>query len=92
MYQARHLSFTQTLLPLPRYGILEEIEDALSCIKVIAFDQDSIRLSLTTYIPKFEDRPQKVEIAFGASQVNHELLIEVVDESIQLETAEVSFC
>ncbi|KAK4762052.1 hypothetical protein SAY87_029936 [Trapa incisa] len=72
-----------------RYVIVEEIEDALSCMKVLEFDQNSIRFSLRTYIPKFEDRQQKVEIACGTSQVDHELIIEVVDEKLQLQSAEI---
>ncbi|OWM75118.1 uncharacterized protein LOC116209304 [Punica granatum] len=72
-----------------RYDIIEQIEDTLSGIKVIEFDQNIIRLSLKTYVPKFEGNQQKVEDAIETSEVNHEVLIEVVDTNLEIESVEI---
>ncbi|BFG15433.1 hypothetical protein CerSpe_017070 [Prunus speciosa] len=49
-------------------------------LKVIAFEGNCVRLSLRTYIPKLEDlfSPKKVGDATEPSEVNHELLIELL--------------
>ncbi|KAG8636902.1 uncharacterized protein LOC110601451 isoform X2 [Manihot esculenta] len=74
-----------------RIDAVEQIEDALSGLKVIEFDGVYIRLSLRTYLPKLEDLlcPQKIEDAAEPSEVNHELLIEVVNGSMELKNAEI---
>ncbi|PQM42653.1 uncharacterized protein Pyn_16386 [Prunus yedoensis var. nudiflora] len=59
----------------------EQIEDAVTGLKVIACEGNCVRLSLRTYIPKLEDlfSPKKVGDATEPSKVNHELLIELLE-------------
>ncbi|KAJ9153991.1 hypothetical protein P3X46_027372 [Hevea brasiliensis] len=74
-----------------RIDAVEQIEDTLSGLKVIEFDGICIRLSLRTYLPKLEDLlcQQKIEGAAEPSEVNHELLIEVVNGTMELKNAEI---
>lgn len=83
--------FKYLFIVILRIDAVEQIEDALSGLKVIEFDGVYIRLSLRTYLPKLEDllSPQKIEDAAEPSEVNHELLIEVVNGSMELKNAEV---
>ncbi|XP_050219542.1 uncharacterized protein LOC126669938 [Mercurialis annua] len=69
---------------------VEQIEEAFSGLKVIEFDGSYIRLSLQTYLPKFEDLmcQHKIEDA-EPSEVIHEFLIEVVSESMELRNVEM---
>ncbi|VVA34046.1 PREDICTED: RNA-directed DNA polymerase (reverse mRNAase)-related family [Prunus dulcis] len=61
----------------------ERIEDAV--------EGNCIRLSLRTYIPKLEDlfSPKKVGDATEPSEVNHELLMELLEGTIGLRNVEV---
>lgn len=75
-----------------RFDAIEQIEDALTGLKVIAFTENCIRLSLRTYIPKLEGllHQHTIEDISEASEVNHELLIEVREGTMELKSVEVS--
>ena len=62
-------------------------------LKVIDFEGNCIRLSLTTFIPNLEGllREHKIENVNEPSELNHELLIEVMDKSMELKNVEVWF-
>lgn len=55
--------------------------------KVAAFTENCIRLSLQTYIPKLEGS-RKIE-GIEPSVLNHELLIEVLEGTMELKSVEV---
>ncbi|BBG93383.1 hypothetical protein Prudu_001376 [Prunus dulcis] len=69
----------------------EQIGDAVTGLKVIAFEGNCVRLSLRTYIPKLEDlfSPKKVGDATEPSEVNHELLIELLEGTMGLRNVEI---
>lgn len=73
------------------FEVVEKIEDALSGLKVLEFEGNSIRLSLTTYIPNMDNMIclQKVELSVEPSEQNHELLMELVDGTLELKNAEI---
>lgn len=70
----------------------EKIEDEFTGLKVISFGENCIRLSLRTYIPKLEELlpQQKIADAIEPSHVNHELLIELLEGTLDLRNVEVS--
>lgn len=70
---------------------IEQIEDALTGLKVLAFDKNCIRLSLQTYMPTVEGISylQRVEDAIDTSVLNHELLIEVFEGTMKLKDVQV---
>ncbi|XP_030534059.1 uncharacterized protein LOC115743430 isoform X2 [Rhodamnia argentea] len=68
---------------------VEQIEDALTGLKVIEIDGSCIRLSLNTYLPKYESYQQKMEEAIETVELNHELLIELVDGCLELKNVEI---
>lgn len=73
-----------------RFDATEQIEDLMTCLKVIAFTENCIRVSLRTYIPKLEGLYQlKIEDSIEPSEVNHELLIEVMEGTMELKSVEV---
>ncbi|EEF44176.1 conserved hypothetical protein [Ricinus communis] len=74
-----------------RVDAVEQIEEALSGLKVIEFDGSCIRLSLRTYLPKLDDVmcQHKTEDTAEPSEVNHELLIEVVSGTMELKNVEI---
>lgn len=74
-----------------RFDTIEQIEDSLSSIKVTEFDKNFIRLSLKTFFPKVKGSNQNFEDAFEneRSQLNHELLIEVMDGYLEPAKVEV---
>ncbi|KDP39341.1 hypothetical protein JCGZ_01098 [Jatropha curcas] len=74
-----------------RLDTIEQIEDTMSGLKVIDFDGTSIRLSLRTYLPKLEELlcQQKIEVTAEPSEVNHDLLIEVVNGTMELKNVEM---
>ncbi|KAF6166368.1 hypothetical protein GIB67_034919 [Kingdonia uniflora] len=74
-----------------RINAIEWIQDAMTGLKIIEFGGNCIRLSLTTFIPTLEDLlgSQKVEYAKAPFALNHELLIEVMDETMELKNAEL---
>ncbi|XP_004298205.1 PREDICTED: uncharacterized protein LOC101299292 isoform X1 [Fragaria vesca subsp. vesca] len=65
----------------------EQFEDAFSGIKVISFEESCIRLSLSTYVPKSKGLSQ--QIIEDTTSVNHELLIELVEGTMDLSDAEI---
>ncbi|XP_054804668.1 uncharacterized protein LOC129307782 isoform X2 [Prosopis cineraria] len=60
------------------FDVVEQIEDALMGLKVLAFDENCIRLSLQTHMPNID-----------AAEVNHELLIEVLEGTMKLKNVQV---
>ncbi|KAF8034790.1 hypothetical protein BT93_C0954 [Corymbia citriodora subsp. variegata] len=68
---------------------VEQIEDTLTGLKVIEIDGSCIRLSLTTYLPQYESYQQKIEEAIETVELNHELLIELVDGCLELKNVEI---
>ncbi|KAG2721086.1 hypothetical protein I3760_02G065200 [Carya illinoinensis] len=72
------------------FDATEQIEDLMTCLKVIAFTENCIRISLRTYIPKLEGLyQQKIEDCIEPSEVNHELLIEVMEGTMELKSVEI---
>ncbi|KAB1213636.1 hypothetical protein CJ030_MR5G020295 [Morella rubra] len=71
---------------------IEQIEDGLTGLKVIAFTENCIRLSLQTYITELEDllHQQKIEQIVEPFEVIHELLIEVLEGTMELKSVEFS--
>ncbi|KAF5738380.1 hypothetical protein HS088_TW13G01279 [Tripterygium wilfordii] len=75
---------------IKRVGAIGQIEDALTGLKVIDFDGTSIRLSLQTYLPKTEFLSQQsVEDISEPFDVNHELLLEILDGTMDIKTVEI---
>ncbi|XP_059651305.1 uncharacterized protein LOC132298936 isoform X2 [Cornus florida] len=74
-----------------RFEAIEKIEDALTGLKVIEFEGNHIRLSLKTYMPNSERllNQQKFENITEPLEQNHELLIEVVDGTMELKNVEI---
>ncbi|KAL3506441.1 hypothetical protein ACH5RR_031823 [Cinchona calisaya] len=74
-----------------RFEVVEKIEDAFSGLKVVEFEGNSIRLSLRTYMPNMESISflQKVEDLIEPLEQNHELLLELVDGTMDLRNAEI---
>ncbi|KAF5452114.1 hypothetical protein F2P56_027147 [Juglans regia] len=72
------------------FDATEQIEDLMTCLKVIAFTENCIRISLRTYIPKLEGLyQQKIEDCIEPSEVNHELLVEVMEGTMELKSVEI---
>ncbi|KAM2087411.1 hypothetical protein ACFX1X_031950 [Malus domestica] len=69
----------------------EKIEDEFTGLKVISFGENCIRLSLRTYIPKLEELVPQQQIADATepSHVNHELLIELLEGTLDLRNVEI---
>ncbi|WCJ33165.1 hypothetical protein M5689_014541 [Euphorbia peplus] len=76
---------------IKRMDYVEQIEDALSGLKVIEFDGNCIRLSIQTYLPNLEEVScqQKIEDAGQPSEINHELLIELISGTMELQDVEI---
>ncbi|GLT61018.1 hypothetical protein SLA2020_337540 [Shorea laevis] len=74
-----------------RFDAIEQIEDALTGLKVVEFDGNCIRLSLKTYIPKPEHSfcQQHFENIAEPSEMEHELLIEIMDGTMELKKVEM---
>ncbi|XVF84601.1 hypothetical protein PTKIN_Ptkin17bG0050500 [Pterospermum kingtungense] len=74
-----------------RLDALEQIEDALTGLKVIGFDGNCIRLSLQTYIPKVEGvlGQNMIEDIAEPSEMNHELLVEIMDGTMEVKNVEM---
>lgn len=68
-----------------------QIEDKLSEVKVLEFEDNCIRLSLKTPIPSSDGLilKHKLDCLVEQSVVEHELLIEVVDKTMELHKVEV---
>ncbi|XP_040374018.1 uncharacterized protein LOC112197220 isoform X2 [Rosa chinensis] len=65
----------------------EQFEDAFSGLMVISFEENCIRLSLRTYIPKSKGLSQ--QIIEDTTSVNHELLIELMEGTMDLRNVEI---
>ncbi|KAI3470020.1 hypothetical protein Pfo_026683 [Paulownia fortunei] len=74
-----------------RFEAVEKIEDALTGLRVIEIEGNSIRLSLKTYIPYLETvlRQQDIENVIEPLEINHELIIETVDGTWELKNVEI---
>lgn len=74
-----------------RLDALEQIEDALTGLKVIGFDGNCIRVSLQTYIPKIEGVlcENMIEDIAEPSEMNHELLVEIMDGTMEVKNVEM---
>jgi len=78
------------LVPLFRFEVVEQIEDALTGLKVLAFDENCIRLSLQTYMPSSEGISYQLSVQEDAvDELNHELLIEVFEGTMKLKNVQV---
>lgn len=77
-----------------RIEAVENIEEALTGLKVIDFEGNTIRVSLRTYLPDVEGMMCQLNADdnMKQSEVNHELLIEVVDGTMELKNVEVLSC
>lgn len=71
--------------------VIEQVEDTIGGMKVIDVADNFIRLSLRTHIPNLEDFStlQRLEGMIEKSELNHELLIEVVEGTMEIKNAEV---
>ncbi|XP_021894279.1 uncharacterized protein LOC110811957 [Carica papaya] len=74
-----------------RLNVVEQIEDSLTGLKDMEFDGNYIRLSLQTYIPQLEvlKCQRKNEDIADPSELNHELLIEILDGSLEPKNIEM---
>ncbi|XP_027921220.1 uncharacterized protein LOC114179176 [Vigna unguiculata] len=73
------------------FEVVEQIEDALTGLKVLAFDENCIRLSLQTYMPSSEGISYQLSVQEDAvDELNHELLIEVFEGTMKLKNVQVS--
>ncbi|EFH61863.1 hypothetical protein ARALYDRAFT_342541 [Arabidopsis lyrata subsp. lyrata] len=69
-----------------RFDAAEQVEDALTGLKVLEFDGNFIRLQLQTYIPKLDSLlgQQKFEHTTEPSELIHELLIYLKDKTTEI--------
>ncbi|KAM7489080.1 hypothetical protein LguiB_026564 [Lonicera macranthoides] len=76
---------------LKRFDAMEKIEDALSGLKVTDVEGNRIRLSLRTYVPNLDGllSQQKIEDVSSTLEQNHELVLEVVDGTMQIKNVEI---
>jgi len=75
------------LVPLFKFEVVKQIEDAFTDLKVLAFDENCITLSLRTFIPTFESISYQLSVqeeTTDAVELNHELLIEVTEHGLAL--------
>ncbi|KAM3357056.1 hypothetical protein P3S68_023770 [Capsicum galapagoense] len=73
-----------------RFEAIEQIEDAFSGLKIVEFEGNHVRLSLRTFIPNLENLPHNhtIDVAEPPEQ-NHELLIELMDGTMELKHVEI---
>ncbi|KAM6544640.1 hypothetical protein CsatB_025376 [Cannabis sativa] len=73
------------------FDATEQVEDAFVGIKVTAFDENCIRLSLQTYIPKLESflSQQNIEAVDVPLELKHQLMIEVVEGTMEPKSVEI---
>ncbi|KAL6532025.1 hypothetical protein OROGR_013995 [Orobanche gracilis] len=73
-----------------RFEVIEKIEDSLTGLRVIEVKGNSIRLSLNTCIPYLDTvfRQQDIDTVIEPVEINHELMIETVDGTLELNKAE----
>ncbi|OVA03804.1 hypothetical protein BVC80_8097g5 [Macleaya cordata] len=74
-----------------RVEAIGQIQDMLSGLKVIEFEGNCIRLSVKTFIPTLEGLlyHQNMEYATEPLVVDHELLIELMDGTLELRNVEI---
>ncbi|KAL7105842.1 hypothetical protein ACP275_07G071000 [Erythranthe tilingii] len=74
-----------------RFEAVEKIEDAMTSLRVIEIEGNIIRLSLKTYIPYLETvlHQQEIENVIEPLEMNHELVIETIDGTCELKSAEI---
>lgn len=74
-----------------RFESVEKIEDSLTGLKVIEFGGNRIRLSMRTYVPNFENLlvQHKIEDVVDPLEQTHDLLLELVEGTMELKNAEV---
>ncbi|PIN23475.1 hypothetical protein CDL12_03803 [Handroanthus impetiginosus] len=74
-----------------RLEAVEKFEDALTGLRIIEIEGNSIRLSLKTYIPYLESvlRHQDIESVIEPIELNHELIIETVQGTWELKDVEI---
>ena len=75
-----------------RFEVVEQIEYAFMELKVLAFGENCIRLSLQTYMPTFVGISYlpRVEATVDTAELNHELLIEVFEGTMRSKNVQVS--
>lgn len=74
-----------------RFDAIEKIEDALTGLKVIEIENNNIKLSLTTFAPCLDNlfSQLKLEDMIHPYEQTHELVVELVDGTMELKNAEV---
>lgn len=74
-----------------RFDTAEQVEDALTGLKVLEFDGNFIRLQLRTYIPKLDGLhgQHKLDHTTEPSELIHELLIHLKDKTTEITKLEV---
>lgn len=85
-------SLSSLHLSLSSLDVIEQVEDTIGGLKVIDVADNFIRLSLHTHIPNLEyfSSLQRLEGMIEPSELDHELLIEVLEGTMELKNAEVS--
>ncbi|XP_024024879.1 uncharacterized protein LOC21400346 [Morus notabilis] len=73
------------------FDAIEQIEDILTSVKVIALEENCIRFSLQTYIPNLESilSQQTIEAVNVPFEVKLELLIELLEWTLDQKNAEI---
>lgn len=86
-------SYASVLCRVLRVEAIGQIEGLLSDLKVIEFDGNCIRLAMKTSFPTLESLSslQKLDFANEPSVLDHELLVELEDGTMQLKNVEVFF-
>ncbi|KAI4369249.1 hypothetical protein MLD38_017712 [Melastoma candidum] len=74
---------------LMKCDAIEQIEDALSDVKIVDIYGNSIQLSLSTYMPKFRGSIVNAEDIADSLKVDHEMLIAFGDGNVGLNSVEI---
>ncbi|XP_006418827.2 uncharacterized protein LOC18013775 isoform X2 [Eutrema salsugineum] len=74
-----------------RFDAAEQVEDALTGLKVLEFDGNFIRLQLRTYIPKLDGLLGQHKLLHNTepSELIHELLIDLKDKTTEITKVEM---
>ncbi|GMH08040.1 hypothetical protein Nepgr_009880 [Nepenthes gracilis] len=74
-----------------RFEAIAKIEEAFTGLKVIEFEGNCLKLLLRTYIPNVEGLMchQQLEDVVEPSELNHEILVEVMDGTLELKNVEI---
>lgn len=83
-----YIEFTSSTI---RFDAAEQVEDALTGLKVLEYDGNFIRLQLRTYIPKLDGLlgQHKLEHTTEPSELIHELLIYLKNKTTEITKVEV---